>query len=265
MRSHAEVHVSKGVSAVNWIEDFYTKQEEWSGAYTFEVNDYNRKKASKIQSLAGPPPKSVLELGAGGGQTASATAELGYNVTAIELLERPALFAESLSTKTKGGSMRVIQGDFYSVQLDESFDIVCYWDGFGTGEDIDQVRLLRRIETWLKTDGVVLLDIYSPWYWSKAAGIEMNFDTVKRRYEFIAKDNRMIDRWWSLGKEQESVAQSLRCYSPADLKLLLRDTGLILVEDEIVPGGAVDYEAGTYVESTSLDKCMQYAVKLIKS
>lgn len=249
---------------MNWVEDFYSKQEEWLGVYTSEVNEYHRNKALALQSLAGVAPKSVLELGAGGGQTAFATSQLGYTVTAIELLERPTLFAKSLSEKATGGSMRVIKDDFYSVQLDESFDIVCYWDGFGIGEDIDQVRLLRRVEQWLKPDGIALLDIYSPWYWSRVSGTEMSFDTVKRRYEFIAKDSRMIDRWWMLGNEEQNVAQSLRCYSPADLKLLLRDTGLFLVEDEILPGGAVDYEAGTYEESVPLDKCMQYTVKLIK-
>ncbi|QSO45658.1 class I SAM-dependent methyltransferase [Alicyclobacillus mengziensis] len=195
---------------------------------------------------------------------AFATAELGYSVTAIELLERPALLAKSLSDKITSHSMRVIQDDFYSVQLNESFDIVCYWDGFGIGEDMDQVRLLRRAEQWLKSGGIVLLDIYSPWYWSKVAGTEMTIDTVKRRYEFIAKDSRMIDHWWMIGKEEQNVAQSLRCYSTTDLKLLLREPGLCLVEEEIVPSGAVNYAEGTYQEKEILEGCMQYPVKLVK-
>jgi len=250
---------------MDWVEEFYTKQEAWSGVYTSPVSDYNREKALKLQSMGGLSPKSVLELGSGGGQTAYATAELGYQVTAIELLERAASHAESLATEVTVGSMNVICGDFYVVDLRKTFDVVCYWDGFGVGEDIDQIRLLRRIERWLKADGVVLLDIYSPWYWAEAAGQKMEFDGVKRRYEYDAGGSRMIDRWWPDGKESKSVAQSLRCYSPADLKLLLRGTGLALDVKEIVPGGMVDYEKGVYVESTSLEKCMQYTVKLVKA
>jgi len=248
---------------MEWAEEFYSKQEAWSGIYTSDVSDYHRGKASLLQSLAGDSPKTVLELGAGGGQAAFATAELGYHVTAIELLPTSAAHAMSLSTRTRRGSLRVVQGDFYAVQADGPYDIVCYWDGFGIGQDEDQARLLRRMARWLNPSGVVLLDIYSPWYWAKVAGRHMVFDTVVRRYGFDPAGNRMIDSWWPVGREEDRVAQSLRCYSPADLKLLLRGTGLRLVEDATVPGGSVDYDRATYEEHVELSQCMSYTLKLV--
>lgn len=176
---------------MEWAEEFYSKQAAWSGIYTSDVSDYHRGKASLLQALAGDSPKTVLELGAGGAQAAFATAELGYHVTAIELLPTSAAHAMTLSTRTRRGSLRVVQGDFYAVQADGPYDIVCYWDGFGIGQDEDQARLLRRMARWLNRSGVVLLDIYSPWYWAKVAGRQMVFDTVMRRYGFDPAGNRM--------------------------------------------------------------------------
>lgn len=40
-----------------------------------------------------------------------------------------------------------------------------YIDGFGIGEDADQLRILKRINGWLNEDGYALRDIYEPNYW----------------------------------------------------------------------------------------------------
>ena len=37
---------------------------------------------------------------------------------------------------------------------------------------------------------------------------------------------------WRVGQEDGAVTQSLRCYSPADLRLLLEGTGLSVVDAE---------------------------------
>jgi hypothetical protein len=37
---------------------------------------------------------------------------------------------------------------------------------------------------------------------------------------------------WRLGHADDAVTQSIRCYSPADLRLLLEGTGLSLLEVE---------------------------------
>jgi hypothetical protein len=33
--------------------------------------------------------------------------------------------------------MTVLQGDFYEIELEGTFEVVCYWDGCGTGSDAD--------------------------------------------------------------------------------------------------------------------------------
>ena len=42
----------------------------------------------------------------------------------------------------------------------------------------------------------------------------------------------MTERMWRIGHEDDAVTQSLRCYSPADLHLLLEGTGLSVVDVE---------------------------------
>jgi hypothetical protein len=42
----------------------------------------------------------------------------------------------------------------------------------------------------------------------------------------------MTERMWRVGQEDDAVTQSLRCYSPADLRLLLEGTGLSVVDAE---------------------------------
>ena len=49
---------------------------------------------------------------------------------------------------------------------------------------------------------------------------------------FDAEGCRMIERMWRIGHDDEAVTQSLRCYSPADLRLLLEGTGLSVLDIE---------------------------------
>jgi SAM-dependent methyltransferase len=198
----------------------------------------------------------VLELGAGGGQSALAVAKLGHEVTAIELVPRSVAHARTLTSQAAPGLLRVLEGSFYTLPLAETFDVVCYWDGFGVGTDAQQRQLLQRIARWLAPAGTVLVDIYTPWYWARVSGRQMNTPTFVRQYGFDADGCRMLDHWWQAERPDERVTQSLRCYSPQDLRLLLEGTGLVL--ERVEPGGAVDYEAGTYASSVPLEQAMQY-------
>ena len=241
---------------MEWVKDFYERQEQLSGVYSRQVDETDRERAATLANLSDPSLKRVLELGAGGGQTAAATADLGYEVTAIELVESAARHARALAGHLHNGTLNVIQGSFFEVNLTEQFDVISYWDGFGIGSDNDQQSLLKRIHVWLAPKGLALIDINTPWYWAKVAGRTADFGRSMRRYDFDAENCRMLDRWWAKESENEAVTQSLRCYSPADLKLLLQGTGLSL--QRVIPGGAVDYERGEYIKNVPLGQAMQY-------
>jgi SAM-dependent methyltransferase len=112
----------------------------------------------------------VLELGAGGGQSALAAAQAGHEVTAVELVPRSAAHARTLVSQATPGTLRVLEDSFYTLALAETFDAICYWDGFGVGTDEQQHILLKRIAGWLAPEGRALVDINTPWYWAKVAG-----------------------------------------------------------------------------------------------
>ena len=247
---------------MEWVAPFYARQDELSGVYTGTTHpqQQDRDRAERITTLLDGHTGQVLELGAGGGLSALATAQRGHEVTAVELVPHAAAHARRLIPDAAPGALRVQEANFYTVELARQFDVVCYWDGFGVGTDEDQRRLLRRIAGWLKPSGSALIDINTPWYWAKVAGQRMVTATFCREYGFDADGCRMLDHWWLPEHEDQRVTQSLRCYSPQDLRLLLKETGLIL--DHVVAGGAVDYEAHVYHPHVPLSQAMQYCACL---
>ncbi len=100
---------------MEWIRDFYAKQGAWTGVYGGAPGDHNQAKVAAIARLVGPGPWRILELGAGGGQNAAATAALGHDVTALELVASSADHARTLAASVEGGALQVIEGDFYEV------------------------------------------------------------------------------------------------------------------------------------------------------
>lgn len=248
---------------MQWVKAFYEKQQAWTSLYTGEITDHHRQNVCKVQWLAGPPPLTLLELGAGGGQFARAAADRGYEVTAIELIDASFQHMKSLAKGIKRGRLTALQKDFYRIELPHTFDVVCYWDGFGLGKDGDQQRLLKRIYQWLEPHGCALIDVYTPWYWTQAAGHKTLLGSnIARCSDFDAMGCRMIDYWWPIDDPSQKVTQSLRCYSPADLRLLLQGTGLAL--EEVTPGGAYDAKAQIYDEQAPLSQAMSYVAKIRK-
>jgi SAM-dependent methyltransferase len=246
---------------MEWVSRFYSKQHEWAHIFDGDITGIHRKNASVVERIAGGRTGLVLDLGAGGGQNAAALADLGYTVVAVELLASGARNARNLAALPRPGGITVIEGDFFEVELREDFDIVCYWDGFGTGSDEDQKRLLRRMAGWLLPTGFVLVEVYTPWYWASAAGRKMCRGGVIRRYDFDSEHGRMLDTWWPAGREEEAVTQSLRCYSPKELESLLGGTGFTL--EAIESRGAYDPAQDRLIENVPVEESMQYLARLI--
>lgn len=241
---------------MNWALDFYTKQNQWSGVYEEPINDGHRQKAAWIEEFTGSGPKRILELGAGGGQVAAAMADLGHAVTAVELTPSLCAHAQTLATVQRVGILTVVQADFYTVALTEQFDVICYYDGFGIGADADQRRLLTRIAGWLTPTGSALIEISTPWYAAMVDGRSWRVGQAERRYTFDPDGCRWNDTWWPVDHPEQAVQQSLRCYSPADLRLLVEGTGLQL--QRIQPGGTVDWEQGQWLPRVPLGRALGY-------
>jgi SAM-dependent methyltransferase len=247
---------------VEWVAEFYRKQYEWAD-WRHRWANFDPAKhdphVDAIGRLAGTGPKRILELGAGTGTTAAALAHAGHDVVAVELQPMLAEHIAELAHAVEEGSLKSLAGDFYDVDPGGPFDVVAYFDGFGIGSDEDQRRLLGRVGQWLTIDGCALIDILTPWHFAKAAGGEEEFPEgsgIRYREDFDAEGSRMIEQMWRTGDESDVVTQSLRCYSPADLRLLLEGTGLGLSEIE-------PYEDQWYAEPSVLGTAMLYLAKLV--
>ena len=219
--------------APDWVSRFYDRKGDVSGPTG--VLEHHRERAAAIERFGGKGAGRVLELGSGAGGSAVATAELGYQVVAVELSPVRAQFARQLLEGREDLSIEVVEADFMTVELPGRFDAVTCWNGFGVGCDADQRRLLRRVHSWLAADGVVLLDVFNPLGWSRLAGESSTDDEtgLRRTVDFDAVGSRFIDTWWFDGESGSPLAQSVRCYSPADLTLMLEGTDLHVVRAEV--------------------------------
>ncbi|RKR91308.1 methyltransferase family protein [Micromonospora pisi] len=220
-----------------WVEDFYSRTGQWWGRAEARLTDRDHHRVSLLHDHCGGAPKRVLELGAGYGATAVATAQAGHMVTAIEISDRID-FVDGLARDVSPGALGVIKDDFYTVRLDRPFDVVCYWNGFGVGSDADQRRLLERIATeWLRPGGAALIDVSNPFVWARWNGGEEHLmPAPERGYDHELHERTTfdpvscvaVDTWWEASSPHQSISQFLRCYTPADLMLLLAGTGLQL-------------------------------------
>ena len=246
---------------MDWVADFYAKQYEWTD-WRRRWSGFNPERrdprVDAVTRHAGAEPLRILELGSGTGATAAAMAVAGHEVVAIELQPELAAHTQELAASVTGGSLRAIAGDFYDAKLEGKFDVVAYFDGFGIGSDEDQRRLQRRIAGWLTPRGCALVDVMAPWFWVRQAGNEEEFPPgsgVRYLDGFDAEECRMTERMWRVGREDEAVTQSIRCYSPADLRLLLEGTGLSIRDVE-------PYTDETYSEPCDLAGAMLYLAAL---
>lgn len=253
----------------DWVKDFYTQSDIWWGADAGE--EYYAARLLAIERLGGPGPKHILELGAGSGAVAAALAKDGHSVTAVELTTAIQA-AQELSQDGWKGSLQALEADFYTVELGGPFEVICYWDGFGVGTDGDQRRLLRRIAgEWLAPRGTALIDVFHPARFARHADSEEILPPLKgvpgsvemrHRCRFDPLHCRWIDEWEPTAEPEKTLAQSVRCYTPADLRLLLDGTGLALRSIEI-DGQALEIEGERMTLSGPLLETYSY-LALIK-
>jgi SAM-dependent methyltransferase len=254
---------------MEWTKEFYTKQVLWGG-WPARWTPYSlstlpaavKRHPAAVARLAGAGPQRILDLGAGPGFTAAALAAGGHRVVAVELVPECLANLRRLAAEVRGGNLHVVEGDFYQLTLPEPFDVVCYFDGFGIGSDAEQRRLLQRIAGWLTPGGCALIDILTPWYWAamgqRPLASERSWQTGQAcgRWDFDPEGCRMVGPMWRVEDESHVVTQTIRCYSPADLRLLLEGTGLSLQALE-------GYENERYDHAVPLAQAMLYLAKLV--
>jgi hypothetical protein len=255
----------------DWIKDFYDRAAIWWGPDP-QAEGVHITRAQTLGRLCGAGTKRILDLGAGPGATAATFADLGHTVVAVELSPLRARYAHELAKMPRPGSLTILEADFYTVELKDRFDVVCCRETFGLGSDADQRRLLKRIaHDWLAPNGSVLVDVYNPIRPARDAGTEERLAPLKgvpgsvemfERCHFDPVHCRWIDEWQPTAAPENALAQTIRCYTPADFLLLLEGTGLALQHIE-VDGQALDMRANNVTTSGPLMQARCYLVQLV--
>jgi SAM-dependent methyltransferase len=255
-----------------WVKDFYSQAGIWWGEDP-QAAGVHQTRVKSVERLCGGGSKTILDLGTGPGATAAALADAGHRVLAVELSPTRARFAKALAMIPRKGSLTVLEDDFYEMDIKDRFDVVCCWETFGLGTDADQRRLLQRMaQEWLAPEGSVLMDVYNPagpardagkeWRLSPLPGVPGSVEMFERCH-YDPVQGRWIDEWQPTANPEGSLAQTLRCYTPADLLLLLEGTGLRLKLIEIA-GEAIDVTANRRMNNTSwFARDYNYLVQLV--
>jgi SAM-dependent methyltransferase len=259
--------------SLDWVKEFYTQAGIWWGEDP-QASGTHAERVALVERLCGPGPKRMLDLGAGPGRTAAAMADCGHTVVAVELNPTDAAYARRLLETPRPGEVKYLEADFYTVELAGPFDVVTCWQAFGIGTDADQHRLLRRIANeWLSPDGVVLLDVYNPlgpardhgkeWRLKPLAGVPGSVEMIERCH-YDPLSGRWIDEWQPVEHPENALAQTLRCYTPADLRLLLEGSGLRL-ECALIDGQRVDLsDERQMLQAEWFKNDYNYLVKLVR-
>ncbi|CAN7652307.1 methyltransferase domain-containing protein [Trinickia sp. LjRoot230] len=205
---------------------FYDRTGQWWGATT--VSERDRTRAATIDSV-GPGPLQVLELGAGFGGAAAATADLGHSVVAIERSRVRAAFARRQIWVDRSGELQVLEADFMEVELRQSFNVVAYWSGFGVAGDDTQLKLLLRIAHWLRPHARAFIDVFDPRWWSTAHGSTRDMSRFVQCLRFDAKSSRCSISYWRRHDPTSTITETIRCYSPDEFAAMAWQAGLVPV------------------------------------
>ena len=229
---------------MTWVEPFYSETGTWWGQAESAITSRDHTRVETVSRLTGRTDGRLLDLGSSYGNTAAAFALAGWVVTGVEISDRIHFAEQHLRTvaaTSTSGSLEFIRGDFSKMACEEPFDVITYWNGFGIGSDLDQRELLDRIAGWLHPEGYFVMDVFNPVQWIRWAGDQSNRDaapdlgyphSVSERTDYDPVTARFIDTWRRDDTDTE-ITQSQRCYSPADLTLLVEPTRLELLAIEL--------------------------------
>lgn len=171
----------------SWYEKSF--QKEYSVLYSHRDDDSAfREIYSFINGLKLPKKGKVLDLCCGSGRHSRALAQMGYNVTGVDLSD----FLLGEAKKKSGGCViRFLQSDMRVIPFRNEFDIVFnLFTSFGYFlSDDDNKMALHRMVRSVKIDGHVVIDYLNP------AFVRRNLNPLSKRTlgNMIIEEKRWVD------------------------------------------------------------------------
>lgn len=180
---------------------FYTADQLWTDNYTskkmleshlnedFEVSIQNREFINNsvdwiVNHFGLNQNRRVADFGCGMGTYATRLAEKGANVTGIDFSEMFIRHAKEVA-KQKGLDISYAQQNYLAFETEERFDLIilllCDFCALGPSQ---RKTMLKKFYKFLKSDGSVLIDVYS-------------LNAFNQREETETYEHSRIDGFWS--------------------------------------------------------------------
>ncbi|MBR6069047.1 MAG: GNAT family N-acetyltransferase [Ruminococcus sp.] len=180
-----------------------------------------------LENYNSAPNAKIIDWGCGQGRHAIEFAKRGYNVTAIDYIEKN---IENAS-KNANDSLKItwLYDDCRKVDLHQQFDLaLCLYDVVGTYTDVENnLLILKNIFNHLKKGGVAFISV-----------MNRHLTEVNAKNTFILKDepNKLLSL-----QPSQTMEQTGDVFNP-DYYLLDTDTGIVYRREQFRTGRSLPVE-----------------------
>ena len=214
-----EFHLDKDVDVSSKNEKFIERSVNWIASYFGLDNNF-----------------SICDFGCGPGLYTTRLAEKGANVTGIDFSKRSIDYAKKIA-KEKGLTIDYVNQNYLMYDTDKQFDLItmimCDYCALSPGQ---REKLLQIFYKLLKTDGCILLDVYSMEAYRKRKEQSLyeikllnGFWSSKMYYGFLntfkyEEHKVVLDKYTIVEKDRNRIVYNwLQYFSPESLKEELRN------------------------------------------
>jgi cyclopropane fatty-acyl-phospholipid synthase-like methyltransferase len=162
-----EFHLNESIDVSSRNTDFINRSVDWISSH-FDLNK----------------SKSICDFGCGPGLYASRFAEKGSQVTGIDFSKRSIDYAKKVAAE-KGLKIDYIQQNYFKFETQRKFDLITMiMCDFCALSPEQRKQLLKKFYNLLKSNGSVLLDVYS-------------LNSFDQRPEQSIYEVNLLDGFWS--------------------------------------------------------------------
>jgi ubiquinone/menaquinone biosynthesis C-methylase UbiE len=220
-------------AAMPWWEDYFGELYLRLLRSTLAPDQTVREVAGVITMLKSRPGARVLDVGCGQGRHAIPLARAGYRLTGLDR-STYLLHKAQEAARAEKVDVHLVRGDMRALPWGEVFDgCISLFTSFGYfREDGENEQALCEMARVLRPGGVLILDVSNrdyyllrswPYTWRRQGEA-----VILEENSFDAETSRFTTQFtWLEGAQKESLRHSVRQYTAAELKAMLRRAGLM--------------------------------------